>query len=151
MGKGSAPRWPIETLRRKRPELAAALERAPQAQPAAAAGKPWSAAKPTTVTWTDGTPVTLPSKTEARVARRLIEEAKAAGARLYRQVRVPLLSIASRPKGTPFYLTVDFALVLPDGRRRYIDAKSSRRSPEWARGRAAAEAWLGQKIEEASE
>ncbi|HXT31401.1 MAG TPA: hypothetical protein VN716_19015 [Vicinamibacterales bacterium] len=145
-----APHWSIDELRRVAPDVAARLERSPSTAPPAAQGRPWSAAKPTQVIWTDGQVVTLPSKTEARVALRLLEEARVAKARLYRQVRVPLLSIAPRRGGAPLVLTVDFALVYPDGRKRYIDAKTRRTSPEWARGRAAAEAWLQQKIEEAA-
>lgn len=113
-------------------------ERAPQAA--------WSNAKPTQVRWPDGKLVTLPSKTEARVAERLIAETQARGERLYRQVRLPLLSIAPREGGTPFYVTVDFAIV-GSGGTRYIDAKTARKSPEWARGKAAAAA-SGYQIEE---
>lgn len=149
-GGGLAPRLTLEQLRKIRPELAAELEAGPAAAPAKAAGRPWSAAKTTQVVWLDGEVVTLPSRTEARVARRLLAEAAAIpGARLYRQVRVPLLSIGSRERGLPLYLTVDFVLVHPDGREEWIDAKSRRVSREWLRGRKAAEAWLGERIVEA--
>ncbi len=70
------------------------------------------------------------------------------GARLYRQVRVPLLSIAAGRRGMPLYLTVDFVVVRGDGSEEWIHAKTRRRSREWIRGRAAAEAWLGAPVAE---
>ena len=147
----AAARMTLEELRRIRPELAAEIEREGVTDPPAKAGKPgaaWSAAKPTAVDW-QGELVTLPSKTEARVARRLLEEVAAApGTRIYRQVRVPLLTIAPGRRGVPLYLTVDFVVVEPDGTEHWIDAKTKRRSREWVRGRAAAEAWLGERVAE---
>ena len=113
-----------------------------------AAGKPFSLAKPTDVFWDTGKVVTLPSKTEARVANRLLTKAKAAGARIYRQVRVPLLTIAPNDKGVPFYLCIDFVIIYPDNREEWVDAKTKMKNREWMRGKAAAEAWIGCKIEE---
>jgi hypothetical protein len=113
-----------------------------------AAGKPFRLAKPTDVFWPTGKVVTLPSKTEARVAERLIKKAREAGARIYRQVRVPLLSIAPNAKGVPFYLCIDFVIIYDDNREEWIDAKTKTKNREWMRGRAAAEAWLGCTIEE---
>jgi hypothetical protein len=121
-----------------------------EAAPAPAAPKKWSAADPTEVLWPSGEVVKLPSRTEARVAERLIEEAAKTGARLYRQVRIPLLSGAAGAKGIPCYLTVDFAVVAGDGTVRYIDAKSDRKGREWVRGTSLAGAlpveWL--RVEE---
>lgn len=111
-------------------------------------GQKWSLAEPTNVMWQSGKIIRLPSKTEARVAERLLERAKAEGARIYRQVRVPLLSIAPQESGVPYYLTVDFVIVFQDNHEEWVDAKTARKSPEWMRGRAAAEAWLGVRIEE---
>ena len=82
----------------------------------------------------------------AFVAERLLEECRASGARLYRQVRIPLLSGAPGEKGVPLYLTVDFAVVYLDGSVRYVDAKTKRKGREWTRGKSLAEAvpveWL---------
>jgi len=104
--------------------------------------------KPTTVDW-HGELVVFPSKTEARVAERLLQEEKVTlGARLYRQVHVPLLSIASNDRGKPLVFTVDFVLVYSTGVKRYIEAKTGRRSRDYPLRRRAAEAWLGQRIEE---
>lgn len=126
--------------------------------PAPAVGRSHFAAKPTQAEWIDGSVVTFPSKTEARVAARLVLEVKAQrvedqrrgwpATRIFRQVRIPLLSIDPRRGGTPYVLTVDFVIQYGGGSRRYIDAKTKRKSPEWARGRAAAQAELGISIEE---
>ncbi|MEK7415362.1 MAG: hypothetical protein AAB263_18805, partial [Planctomycetota bacterium] len=49
-----------------------------------------------------------------------------------RQVRYALTSIAPREDGHPFYLTIDFLLVYPDRRHRFVAAKCKRwKSPEW--------------------
>lgn len=139
--------WTLDELGRIAPDIALTI--------AAKMGRKFdpkrgsfSAAKKTDVAWNDGTVVTCASKTEARVARRLLLEARAANARIYRNVHVALLSIAPRAGGIALTLTVDFVLRYPDGRKRYIDAKTKRKSREWARGKAAAEAELGIKIEE---
>ena len=105
----------------------------------------WCAAKPTEVMWPTGEVVTFPSKTEARVAERLLEEAKKTGDRVYRQVRIPLLSGAAGKKGVPLYLTVDFAVV-SGGVVRLIDAKTKRRGREWCRGKAMADAMPGWSV-----
>lgn len=92
--------------------------------------------------------IRFPSKTEARVYARLRREAIAEGARLYRQVRFPLLSIAPNDKGVPLSISIDFALVYSDGRVRLIDAKAKKwKSRDWERGRRAAEACYGVAIE----
>ncbi len=124
-------------------------------------GKAHYNAKPTQAEWVNGHLLTFPSKTEARVADRLVREVRTLWAqeqaiaparkrltRIYRQVRVPLLSIDSDDRGIPYTLCVDFMIVYADGRRRYIDAKTKRKNREWARGRAAAQAELGITIEE---
>jgi len=119
----------------------------------------WKPATPTHVMWIDGTVVKLPSKTEARVAERLIAEVrmlreldakwKRPLTRLYRQCRISLMTIDPRPGGCPTYLTVDFCIVHTDGRKQYVDAKPKKwKSPEWFRGKLAAQAELGIKIEE---
>ena len=103
----------------------------------------WSNAVRTEV---DG--ITFPSKTEALVYS-ILKAMLKTGDRLYRQVRLPLLSIGPGPKLVPLALTVDFCLVGANGVRLYVDAKSrTRRSREWVRGKAAAEAAWGIKIEE---
>jgi hypothetical protein len=140
--------WSIEELAAVAPKLAEdlvghAVKPAPQRR-----GRSHYSAKPQDVVWSDGTIVRCASKAEARVAQRLLLEARATKARLYRNVHVPLLSIAPEPGGVAFSLTVDFVLRYADGRTRYIDAKSGKRSRDWNRGRAAAEAELGTRIEE---
>lgn len=156
-----------EEFRKLRPAQAAQIEAEDAARKA---GKPlpaqqlpaqggWRPATPTHVMWIDGKVVKLPSKTEARVAERLIAEVQAMRAadaakkrpltRLYRQCHVALMTIDPRPGGCPTYLTVDFCIVHTDGRKQYIDAKPKKwKSPEWFRGKLAAQAELGIKIEE---
>ena len=94
--------------------------------------------------------ITFPSRTEARIYLRLKTEAVRDGALLFRQVRYPLSNLAPRAEdGRPLYLTIDFEVAYPDGRRRFIDAKAKRwKSPEWTRGKAAFEARYGHLIEE---
>ena len=136
----------MDELRRVRPALAAQLEARNRATPAARSG--WSAATPRDVRWSTGRVVRLPSKTEARVAERLLAEVAATpGARLYRQVPLWLPSIAPNDRGVPYVLRVDFAVVVPGAAPRYVEAKTKRRSREWARGVAAARA-AGYAIEE---
>lgn len=92
--------------------------------------------------------IRFPSKTEARVYRRLRVEAVAENARLYRQVRIPLLNLAPNDNAVPLYITIDFGIVYLDGRVRLIDAKAKKwKSPEWLRGQKAAEAFYGIQIE----
>lgn len=134
----------IDQLRAIRPELAAKLEGKPMV---AVAKGPWSAAEPTVIPWIKGMR-RFASKTEARVAARLLMEARATKSLIFCQVRIPLLSLTPRDVGTPASFTCDFVLVGPDGRERWIDAKTARKSPEWLRGKLAAQKWLGQEIEE---
>lgn len=88
------------------------------------------------------------------------EVAATPGARLLRQVPLVLFSIDGDRRGVPFRLTVDFAIVTPCPRTeacrllpgcahhvRYVEAKTRRKSREWARGAAAARA-AGYQIEE---
>lgn len=111
-------------------------------------------AKRSTARGSGGTPTTVdgirfPSIMEAHVYQRLKLLAKAEGATLYRQVRYALTNIAPREDGRPRYLTIDFLLVYPDRRHRFIDAKAKRwQSPEWGRGKAAFEAEYGYVVEE---
>jgi len=133
----------MEELRRINPAFAARLGSAPKK-------RSWSAAQSTRIPWLHGKLRTFDSKTEARVAARLLAELPP-GATIFCQVSVPLLSIAPREGGTPFYISIDFFVVEANGRFRAIDAKTRRKSREWARGRAAAERWLGCRIEECSE
>lgn len=156
----------FDEFKRKFPEEAEKLSQGK------APAKPFSNAKPTQATWITGQLVTFASKMEANVAMRLVRDVRLANeeqkrvneerrrsgladlpmARIYRQVRIPLFSIAPRDdasgKGTPYYLSVDFVIVNTDGSRRYIDAKSKYKSSDWARGRAAAQAELGITVEE---
>ena len=104
--------------------------------------KKWSNAVPTEV---DG--IRFPSKVEARVYRRLRHELQV-GERLYCQVRFPLLAIGPVEKLRPLNLTVDFVIVQKDGTWRVIDAKTNRKSREWARGKAAFEATYNLQVEE---
>lgn len=159
--KSHGLRMSMEEFRKRYPKEAAEMDRretaarpgATSLQPGDKPRKTQFNAKPTQVAWVGGALVTFPSKTEARVAERLLMEHLATpGSRLYRQVPVPLLTICGREDGSahgiPFRLTVDFVFVRPDGSERWIDAKTKRKSREWARGKAAAEAWLGLTIEE---
>lgn len=109
-------------------------------------------AKPTQVLWQDGEVVTLPSKTEARVAERLLKEYPSdQGYTVYRKVRFPLFSIQPRPGGTPHYLEIDFLVVKGNEIVRAVDAKRGKKSKDWARGKAAGDRVLlklGVRIEE---
>lgn len=124
-----------------RPErMTAAAFRA--ALPTREATRPWSAATPTDCHQGHH----HPSKIEARTCDRLTLLAEATGARLFRQVRFPLLASAPDQDGKPLYMTVDYALVAPDGTLRLLDPKG-RNAREWRRGAAALEATLKTKIE----
>lgn len=80
---------------------------------------------------------------------RLRVEAKADGARLFREVRYPLLNLASDERGKPVVFTPDFTLIYPDNTVRVIDAKAMKwRSRDWLRGKRAFEAWYGVRVEE---
>ena len=86
--------------------------------------------------------ICFPSKMEAAVFVRLREECAATGASLYRQVRIPLLSIS--PKGgkdrlKPHVFTCDFYIGYVAGGGRYEEAKSKRRSRDYELRKAAAE------------
>ena len=83
-----------------------------------------------------------PSKTEAAVCDRLHLEARVTEARVYTQVRLPLLALAPDANGRPLYLTIDF-LVVRGFSKRYIDAKAGRVSRDWRRGKAAFEVTYG--------
>ena len=99
--------------------------------------------------------VTFDSAMESRVYLRLRAECAASGARLYRQVRFPLLNLAPGPHGRPLFFTPDFVVVARDGTWRVVDAKARTRSGrtlkgrEWTRGKAAFEAWYVVAVEEA--
>ncbi len=108
--------------------------------------RPWSAARATVC----GRGHKHPSKTEARVCDRLSAECFADGTTLYRGVRLPLLSLAPKDTGTPLYITIDFGIVKGGKLVRLIDAKTRRKSREWARGKLACESAWGIKVEEAS-
>lgn len=88
--------------------------------------KKWSNATPTTVRG-----IRFPSKVEARVYLRLVEEFTDQPIR--RQVRMPLL--AGLVDGKLLALRVDFAIVLPDKPILWVDAKTKRKSREWLRGK----------------
>ena len=96
--------------------------------------------------------IRFPSMMEARVYSRLRLLAKAEGATLFRQVRFPLFNLAPEEGSLlPHNISIDFVLVYPDGRRRYIDAKPQRRqakSRDWKRGKAAFEMCYQASIEE---
>ena len=93
----------------------------------------------------------FPSKTEARVYGRLVKDYGAEN--VYCQVRFPLLSIARTDAGIPMYFTLDFIVTAhPLASKLYMDAKSgTRRSRDWARGRAAFEKMMGCKVQEISQ
>lgn len=108
----------------------------PKKREAPAWMRPFAKATPTEV---DG--IKFPSKTEARVYSELRLRAIAEKGTLYRQLRLPLWNLAPDPNKIPMRFTLDFMIVLPDGRRLCVDAKSGGRdNREWARGRAAFEA-----------
>lgn len=74
---------------------------------------------------------------QARVCARVRAELPE-GARLYQEVRFPLLSIAGRENGKPETISIDFLIVRADGTWCAIDAKNPTRvSRDW-RLRAAA-------------
>jgi len=158
----------LEDLRKYSPEQAAQFEAAEAARKSGAKYVPqpevitkggWVPATPTHVMWIDGAVRKLSSKTEARVAERLISQVKAmrvadAAAKrpltkLFRQWRIPLGNLDPRPGGCPDYLTVDFCIIHTDGRKQFIDAKPKKwKSAEWFRGKLAAQAETGIPIEE---
>ena len=93
-----------------------------------------------------------PSKMEARVCDRLTAEVAGNWREkevLFRQVRLPLLSIAPESDDKPMYFSVDFAIVRGGKLHRLIDAKAKGRvSRDWRRGKAACEACYGITVEE---
>lgn len=89
-----------------------------------------------------------PSKVEARVCADVHLIAKWDHARVFRNVRLPLLALPPTDAGLPHYCNVDFALVKDGKIIRLIDAKSGRSSRDWERGRAAVEASYGIRVEE---
>lgn len=101
--------------------------------------------------WSNATPSAVgdekfPSKMEARVYQRLVREYPSPNV-IYRQVRLPLLSIAPESQGRPAYITIDFVVKQADQSLVYIDAKGGRVSRDWKRGRLAFEAQYGPLIE----
>jgi hypothetical protein len=88
-----------------------------------------------------------PSKVEARVCARVHHE-RADGDVIYRNVRLPLFALPPTARGIAMYLNVDFVVTRNRRMVRIIDAKSGRRSRDWARGAAACEATYGLKVEE---
>lgn len=126
-------------LEERHPEIAASMDRLRPGEPGFRA---WSAAKPTSRPWPGSNDtVTFPSKCEARVFDRLAAEVAATpGARLYRQVPLWLHTISPNGRGVPYVLRVDFAVVVPGSAPRFVEAKTRRKSREWARGAAAARA-----------
>jgi len=92
---------------------------------------------------------THPSKLQARVCARLRLECKATGARLYHDVRLPLLSIAPKRSGSPETICVDFVVVDPDGIWHLIDAKAPGRvSRDWRLRTAAVWTTFGREVKE---
>lgn len=127
-------------------EYRALIERPERKFPKSGLGRGWGTAKKKTVNW-HGVDVVFPSHLEAHVAARLLaEEAATPGARLYRQVTIPLLTITPRTAGIPLRFTVDFLMVYPDGRRLYIEAKGKLRSRDFPIRFTAAQASIGQEI-----
>lgn len=92
--------------------------------------------------------IMFPSKAEAAVYSKLKLVAQAEKARLYRQVRFPLLNLAPNERGVPLSFTVDFVLVHPDNKREVFDAKRAWRNREWVRGKAAFEAEYNLQVKE---
>jgi hypothetical protein len=95
--------------------------------------KPWSSAVRTVCAAKHA----HPSKLEAHVCAALAVQAKALGSTVYRQVRYPLLSLAPKPDGTPYTVSIDF--VIPGvgiAATRHVDSKG-RKDPAWMRGAAA--------------
>ena len=90
--------------------------------------RPWSNAVPTEMD-----DIRFPSRTEARVWRLLI--GLFGRPALRRQVRMPLLA-GETATGVPLAITVDFVVVRNGRPILWIDAKTRRRSREWARGAA---------------
>lgn len=93
-----------------------------------------------------GTPARFASKWEAECWSKALALVQP-GDKLHRQCTFPLLALPPDEDGTPMRFTVDFYLFRPSGGSRAIDAKG-RRSPEWARGKAAFEASYGIRVEE---
>lgn len=137
----SAPAAPARAPSPKRGARGQDVEDASRGTP----GRSWSQAKATDCLAGHN----HPSKMEARVCNRLSSECAEAGSTLFRNVRMPLLSIASRDTGTPLYLTVDFGIVVGGRLSRLVDAKAKGRvSRDWKRGARACESAWGIKVEE---
>lgn len=117
-------------------------------RPEAPAARPWSNAKPTDC----GCGRRHPSKMQARVCQRLrLELVDTDKARLFHDVRFPLLAIAPKDTGAAHTITVDFILVDARGAPcwRAIDAKDPKRvSRDWKLRKAAFRASYGIEIEE---
>lgn len=106
-------------------------------QLAAAPKKTWSGA---VAAERDG--ITFASKTEAGVYDRLLAEFGRPAIRT--QIRMPLLA-GVRDGGRVLYLTVDFVVYRPSAPVPilYVDAKTRRKSRDWARGKSLFEATWG--------
>lgn len=102
--------------------------------------RPWSNAVPT-----ESGGIKFASKTEARVYDRLCEMFGAESVRC--QVRMPLLAGAPKPNNRPLYMTIDFCIVESGCAKLWVDAKTKRKSREWARGKSLFEATWGRVIE----
>ena len=96
----------------------------------------WSNAQPTT---TRG--IKFSSKVEALVYERLSELFGAD--RIRCQVTMPLLSGAPKENGRPLRMTVDFAIMEENRVKCWVDAKTTRKSREWLRGKSLFEATWG--------
>ncbi len=126
------------------------LAPAPRTVAVPGAGAP---AAPRPAAWSAAVPRMCPaghrhaSKLEARVCRLLTEECARAGATLFQQVRLPLLSSAPVARGRALYATVDFAVWHRGKLVRLADAKG-RVSREWARGAAALHSTCAVPVEE---
>lgn len=107
----------------------------------------WQRARRTTV---DG--IAFPSQMEARVYMRLRDESNNGSTyRLLRQASYPLVNLTGDKDAKPLRFTVDFVLVYPDGRKRYVEAKPSAnkaRSRDYVVRKSAFEACYNARVEE---
>jgi hypothetical protein len=141
----SASRWaccgaPVVSLTAHKCAVKAPLD-APPVRPAARKST-FSNAKPTTCDLGHN----HPSKVEARVCRSVHEETTVG--KVYRNVRLPLFALPPTETGIPYYLNVDFVVIVNSQIVRLVDAKTGRVSRDWRRGAAACEATYGLKVEE---
>lgn len=88
-----------------------------------------------------------PSKTEARACA--VVHARYPDACVFRNARLPLWCLTPTDAGIPHYVNIDFVVVADGGDPvAFIDAKCGKRSRDWERGRAAAQATYGIAVEE---